>query len=169
MQRGILISVEEYLSTSYRPDREYIDGTIVERNLGEKDHSRLQMALSAFLYNRRDEYGIHVFPEQRVQVKPTRFRVPDICAVAGDEPNEQILTLPPFLCIEILSKDDRMTEMQERIDDYLSFGVSYVWVLDPRTKRAYVYTSEASREVKENLTTQDPEITVPLRELFPEL
>ncbi len=169
MERSTLISVEEYLRTSYRPDREYIDGTIVERNLGKKDHSRLQMPLSAFLYNRRDEYGIHVFPEQRVQVKPTRFRVPDICAVAGDEPNEQILTLPPFLCIEILSKDDRMTEMQERIDDYLSFGVSYVWVLDPRTKRAYVYTSEASREVKENLTTHDPEITVPLRELFFEL
>jgi hypothetical protein len=26
MERGTLIPVEEYLSTSYRPDREYIDG-----------------------------------------------------------------------------------------------------------------------------------------------
>ncbi len=167
MERSTLISVEEYVATSYRPDQEYVDGTLVERNVGEWDHSNLQMVLSAYLFNRREELRIHVVPEQRVQVKPTRFRVPDICAVAGEKPDEQILTRPPFLCVEILSKDDRMSEMQERIDDYLSFGVSYVWVLDPRTKRAYVYTSEASREVKETLSTQNPEIKVPLRELFP--
>ena len=36
-----LVSVEEYLNTSYDgADREYVDGRIVERNLGEKDHSR---------------------------------------------------------------------------------------------------------------------------------
>ena len=168
MERSTLISVEEYLGTSYRPDREYVDGALVERNVGEWDHSNLQMVLSAYLFNRREELGIHVVPEQRVQVKPTRFRVPDICAVSGDKPGEQILTRPPFLCVEILSKDDRMSEMQDRIDDYLSFGVPYVWVLDPRTKRAYVVTSEASHEVKDALHTQNPAIAVPLSELFSE-
>ncbi|GMR21869.1 MAG: hypothetical protein BMS9Abin37_0189 [Acidobacteriota bacterium] len=168
MEHSTLISVEEYLRTSYRPDREYVDGALVERNVGEWDHSSLQMVLSAYLFNRREELGIHVVPEQRVQVKPTRFRVPDICAVFGDKPGEQILTRPPFLCVEILSKDDRMSEMQDRIDDYLSFGVPYVWVLDPRTKRAYVYTSEASHEVKDALRTQNPAIAVPLSELFSE-
>ncbi len=165
MERGTLIPVEEYLSTSYRPDREYVDGTLLERNVGERDPSELQMALSAYLFNRRRELNIHVFPEQRVQVKPTRFRVPDVC-VTGDKPREQILTSPPFLCVEILSKDDRMSEMQERIDDYLSFGVRYVWVIDPRTKRAYVHTSEGIREAKEALRTQNPDIVVPLDELF---
>jgi len=168
MERSTLISVEEYLATSYRPDEEYVDGTLVERNVGEWDHSHLQMVLSAYLFNRREELGIHVVPKQRVQVKPTRFRVPDICAVAGEKPGEQILTRPPFLCVEILSKDDRMSEMQERIDDYLSFGVSYVWVVDPRMKRAYVYTSEATQEVKDFLRTRNPDISVPLSELFSE-
>ena len=56
--------------------------------------------------------------------------------------------------------------MQDCIDDYLSFGVPYVWVLDPRTKRAYVYTSEASHEVKDALRTQNPAIAVPLSEHF---
>jgi Uma2 family endonuclease len=69
---------------------------------------------------------------QRVHVKATRFRVPDVCVVLGQEPDEQVFTEPPFLCVEILSKDDTMTGMQERIDDYLKFGVRYVWVLDPR-------------------------------------
>ena len=125
------------------------------------------MIVSGYLYNRRQELGIHVVPEQRVQVQPTRFRVPDVCVVSGKEPSEQILTSPPFLCVEILSKDDRMSEMQERIDDYLSFGARYVWLVDPRTKRAQVYTSEGSHEVKDALRTRDPEIVVPLLELFP--
>ena len=169
MERSTLIPVEEYLSTSYRPDREYVDGTLVERNVGERNHSEVQMALSAYLFNRRNELNIHVFPEQRIQVTSTRFRVPDVCVVAGDKPPEQIFTTPPFLCVEILSKDDRMSEMQERINDYLSFGVRYVWVIDPRTKQAYVHTSEASHEVKDALRTEKPEIVVPLDDLFGEL
>lgn len=82
------------------------------------------------------------------------------------EPAEQVLTHPPFLCVEVLPKDDRMSEMQERIDDYLSFGVRYVWVLDPRTKRALVYGAEGIQEVKVALRTRNPEILVPLTELF---
>jgi Uma2 family endonuclease len=167
MERSTLVPVDEYLATSYRPDREYVDGQFLERNVGEWDHSKLQMIVSAYLYNRRNELSIHVVPEQRVQVKPTRFRVPDVCVVSGKEPSEQILTSPPFLCVEILSKDDRMSEMQERIDDYLSFGVRYVWLVDPRTKRAHVHTTKGSHEVKDALRTRDPEIVLPLEELFP--
>jgi Uma2 family endonuclease len=90
--------------------------------------------------------------------------------VAGPRPQEQIFTRPPFLCIEILSKDDRMSEMQERINDYLAFGVKYVWVIDPRTRRAYVHTADGSREVRDGyLRTENPEIAVPIAELFAEL
>jgi Uma2 family endonuclease len=167
MERSTLTPVEEYVTTSYRPDREYVDGTLVERNVGERDHSEVQMALSAYLFNRRKELKIHVFPEQRVQVKPTRFRVPDVCVVAGEKPSEQILASPPLLCVEILSKDDRMSEMQERIDDYLSFGVRYVWLIAPRMQKAYVYTASSIHEVKDALRTANPEIAVPLDELFP--
>lgn len=170
MSSGTLVGVEEYLSTSYRPDREYLDGVVLERNLGERDHSALQMFLSGFLYARRAQWDIQVFPEQRVQVTPTRFRVPDVCVVAGKVPKEQIFTHPPFLCIEILSKDDRMSEMQERINDYLAFGVKHVWVVDPRTRRAYMHTSDGSREVKDGfLRTTSPDIAVPVAEIFAEL
>ncbi len=55
------------------------------------------------LYSREGEWGIKVFPEQRVQVSPNRLRVTDICVVAGADPQEQIFTRPPFLCIEIRS------------------------------------------------------------------
>src|SRR5579864_5054858 len=108
MPAGTLVSVEEYLSTSYDPDCDYVDGEVLERNLGEQDHSRLQGVLYAYLFNREKQWGIYVFPEQRVQVSRARFRVSDIYAVAGSRPIEQIFTQPPFLCIEILSPEDTM-------------------------------------------------------------
>ncbi len=164
MATGSLVSVSEYLSTSYRPDCDYVDGVVLERNLGEYDHARLQGEVFAYFHARRKEWGIRGVPEQRVQVSPTRFRVPDICVVMG-EPPEQIFKTPPFICIEILSKDDRLSAMRERVADYLNFGVGYVWVIDPHTRKAWRCTMGAIAEVTE-LRTEDPEIVVPLDALF---
>jgi Uma2 family endonuclease len=170
MATGTLVSVEEYLSTTYRPDCEYLDGIILERNLGEFDHGRLQALLAAYFVNREKQWRVRAITEQRVQVKETRFRVPDLCIILEPGPFEQIVRNPPFLCIEILSRDDTFDSMQERIDDYLTFGVSYVWVISPRSRRAYVYTAEGSREAKDGiLRTENPELTVILPELFASL
>ncbi|HEY6989841.1 MAG TPA: Uma2 family endonuclease [Bryobacteraceae bacterium] len=159
------VPLSEYLETSYRPDCDYLDGELLERNVGEWDHSRLQMLLSRYLSNREKEWGILVVPEQRVQVKARRFRIPDI-AVLTSPPSGRIVTEPPFLCIEILSKSDRMVEMQERIDDYLEFGVRYVWLINPQTRRAFIYTPEGVGEVKDGiLYTANPDLRVSLAEL----
>jgi len=162
-----LISVDEYLRSVYEPDCDYVDGILVERNVGEKDHSLIQQELWFYLRQRRREWGIFPIIEQRLQVSPTRFRVPDVCVVAGPEPKEQVFTQPPFLCIEILAPEDRMSRMQLKIDDYLSFGVAYVWVIDPQTRRAWVYTPDLMREIRDGmLRTERPDLAVPLDELF---
>ena len=142
MATGALVSINEYLSTSYDPDCDYVDGIIEERNLGENDHADLQSAILAYLRSHRKEWGIYSVVEQRVQVSPTRFRVPDVCVVAGERPKEQIFRTPPLMCIEILSPEDRLSRVRERVDDYLSFGVPYVWLLDPATRKAYRWTAD---------------------------
>ena len=86
---------------------------------------------------------------------------------AGERPPEQVFIRPPLLCVEILSPEDRMSEILERVSDYLAFGVRYVWVLDPRTRRAHIYRSDGVHEMKDGiLWTSDPEILVPLDQLF---
>jgi Uma2 family endonuclease len=167
MATRTLISVEEYLETSYRPDRDYVDGEVVERNLGTRDHGWLQAAIAAYFFNRRRQWNITVLTELRIHVKPTRFRIPDVCVILGDT-DEQIPTKPPFLCIEVLSPKDRMKRVQERITDFLEMGVPYVWVINPATRQAYVATpSEALREVKTDvLKTENPVFEVPLNEIF---
>ncbi len=113
------LSVEEYLRTSFSDaDREYVDGRIVERNLGEVDHSELQTAVAHYL---RTHYKKQVWAgvEVRVQVKKTRFRIPDITVVAGSKPAERIIRTPPVVAVEVLSPDDRAGDLEEKINDYL--------------------------------------------------
>ena len=78
----------------------------------------------------------------------------------------KILHEPPFLCIEVLSPEDRAGRIQRKIDDYLGFGVRYVWLIDPSQKRAWSYTIEGKRESAETLTTSAPDLTLSLREIF---
>ncbi len=167
MGAATLISVEEYLSTSYSPDREYIDGRIVERNLGEKTHSTIQGNLFGWFWDRRKKLPYRAFPEQRVQVSSTRFRVPDVTVVKTSQAQGEIFTNPPHLVIEILSKDDTMVYMQEKIDDYLRFGVPYIWIINPRLRKGYVATKAGIVEAQSGfLETSDPEIRVPVAEIL---
>jgi Uma2 family endonuclease len=167
MPAAAQISVSEYLSTTYRPDREYVDGEVVERNLGEREHSSVQALLSAYLIARKTLWRLIALIAQRVQVKPDRFRVPDVCALYADAPYEQIVRHPPFLCVEILSREDTVTSTVARLDDFLNMGVPNVWLIDPRARRGYRYTSEGMLEAKDGvLRTTVPGVEVPLAEIL---
>jgi Uma2 family endonuclease len=167
MGAAALVSVEEYLSTSYDDaDWEYVDGEVLERNLGEIDHSDIQGS-ALFYLRRRYKHLAWVGPEVRVQVKARRFRVPDVSVVLGPKPAGRIVKTPPFIAIEVLSPEDRADRMQTKIADYLEFGVQYIWLLDPETKTAIVYTRNGITAVTEGvLRTAEPVIELPLAELF---
>lgn len=166
MKAGTQVSLEEYLETVYRPDCDYVDGEVVERNVGEVEHGDFQLGIGAYLRARQRALGIFVATEVRVRVSASRYRIPDICVIKGGKPNERYITQPPFLCIEVLSERDTLDNIQERIDDYFAMGVPYVWVVNPRTQRGWVYTPESIVEVKDRvLRTADPEIAVPLRDV----
>jgi Uma2 family endonuclease len=170
MKTAALIPVEEYLRTSYRPDRDYVDGEVWERNWGERDHSTLQGELIFYFHARKREWKVFVYPEQRVQVAATRFRVPDICVYVGAPPKEQIFRTPPFICIEVLSPQDRMARVQDRIDDYLKFGVPYVFLINPKNRRVWRYAQAGSTEVTDGiLRTENSSLSVPLAEIFASL
>ena len=167
MGTGTLVSVQDYLSTSYRPDRDYIDGHLIHRNVGQKDHSKLQGEIFAWFRERRRALRLAAFPEQRIRVAPRRYRVPDVCVVNLPEPDEQIFTSPPYICIEVLSPDDTSPALQDRFGDYLAMGVPNIWALDPSTRRAWQITREGHLEVRDGiLRTTDLRIALPIADLF---
>jgi len=167
MQASTLVSLEEYLASHYDPDRDYVDGVLLERNVGEYDHARLQLLLGVYLGARERVWGVRALVEQRMQVRSGKFRIPDLCLILRSAQVTQVLLAPPFLCVEVLSPSDSLESLQERIDDYLAFGVPYVWVLSPKSRRGWIYTPDAIREAKDGvLRTENPDIAVPLVELF---
>ena len=145
MAASTQISVEEYLKTVYRPDRDYVDGVVKERNLGERDHSWIQASFVTFFRVRSKETGLIAWPDWRFQVRATRYRVPDVVVTQG-KPSGRILTDIPVLCIEILSPEDRFSRVNERIGEYLNFGVPVVWLVDPEDKLIWIYRSSGMEQ-----------------------
>lgn len=131
MGTSTLISVDEYLHTTYRPDCDYIDGEVLERNMGEQSHATLQGYISAIFWTNRDRWQLRALPEQRVQVRADRFRIPDISVVPRSASRDPILRTPPLLCVEVLSSDDSLRTLQQRVHDYVAMGVPNIWVVDP--------------------------------------
>jgi Uma2 family endonuclease len=167
MSTATLVSMEEYLAISYRPDCDYVDGTLVERNVGQKDHSKVQGEILRWFVERRRALRLDTFPAQRVQVNRKRCRVPDVCVVRLPEPDEQVFTQPPYICIEVLSPEDTFPRLQERFDDYLATGVPNVWAIDPASRRGWRITREGPLEARDGcLRTHDNQVSLPIAELF---
>jgi Uma2 family endonuclease len=139
MATNVIVPVSEYLSTMYRPDCDYVDGEVQERNLGEQDHSDLQTRIAKLLGTDDNEVYVRVNTELRVQVKPERFRIPDVCVRRADAPSEQIVRTPPLLCIEVLSPEDTVARTRARVRDFLEMGVHQVWAVDASTRSVMIF------------------------------
>jgi Uma2 family endonuclease len=127
------ISLTEYMSTSYRPDREYVDGVLVERNVGEWKHGRLQVLLGAWFGSQEDHWQVASLIACRVQVSPTRVRVPDVLLITL-KPQVDVPVEPPVLAVEVLSTEDSLAEIKEKAADYFEMGVAAVWIIDPQVR-----------------------------------
>jgi Uma2 family endonuclease len=133
MATALHIPLKDYLALNFRPDREYVDGEIRDRNVGKYEHARVQALLAAWFNQHEKDWGFQVVTEQRVQVSPTRVRVPDV-ALRPLGPQPDVITAAPALVIEVLSPDDTYSDTQERAQDYRAMGVETIWIIDPKTR-----------------------------------
>lgn len=161
------IPLSEYLRTSFRPDREYVDGELRERNVGKFEHARIQALLTIWFGIHEREWGIIVITEQRIQVAESRVRIPDLTVtMAGPQPDT--LVDPPLLVIEILSPDDSYSDTQERAQDYREMGVETVWIIDPKTRTGRMCTGASWVEAR-RLTVAGTSLFVELGEIFSQI
>lgn len=159
------IPMEVYLRSTYEPDVDYVDGQIEKRNVGEYDHNAVQQALLIWFYQRGKEWNVRAIQEQRLRLTPTRVRIPDVCVFYRGFPIEQIFTQPPLLCIEVLSPEDRVSGVDERIEDFLRFGVKSVWVIDPKKQSGWDCSSGSWVRTSQ-FTVPGTPIQLVLSELF---
>ena len=126
--------LEVYLSSSFEPDAEFVNGVIEERPMGENDHSAWQQALSLWFGQHSEEWNIRVRPEFRIQVRPDNFRVADIALLDRSRPAEKFATYPPIAVFEILSPEDTVRRTIPRLADYEAMGIQTILLLDPEGK-----------------------------------
>lgn len=162
-----LLSIDEYLRTSYHPDADYIDGEIEERNVGEYDHGKIQgMLFHIFTLNQR-AWNTDPVIEQRIRVAPSRVRICDVAILRADAPREPVTLTPPLICVEVLSPEDRISRAKLVLADYLTMGVPNIWLIDPLRRAAFTFDATGLHEADPaNLTVANTPIRVDLTEAF---
>lgn len=141
MATRALVPVDEYLRTHYGdPDREYVDGRIVERSLPDYLHGETQALLCALFWslNRRG-LPFYASAETRLRTAATRFRIPDVSVFAPHRPTEPMPSEAPYIAIEVRSMDERETELQAKLDEYAARKIAHIWVIEPRSRTLFVH------------------------------
>ena len=130
-----LIPIEEYLRTAYEPDAEFVDGRIVERSMPEDPHSAVQVRLVQLFTPVSPSNNLYLRTELRMKLSPTRIRIPDLAVFQG-KPAELVPSKPPLVVVEIVSREDRHTQIIEKCEEYRSWGVLHIWLGRPMAAAA---------------------------------
>src|ERR1700675_3022787 len=153
------ISVDEYLHTSFPDlDREYRDGELVERSLPDYLPGRTQALLLVFFEALRKKLSFYACSETRVKVREGLYLIPDVSVFRPSPPPSSVPDQPPFIVVEILSPDDRLNAVREKLEEYKAWGVPHVWLVDPHSRR--MYTCGAG--LTEVLSLRIPELRIEL-------
>lgn len=163
-----MMTVEEYLRTSFEDgDCEYVDGEIVGRTGGDLVHSRAHAELIGALCKLNSAMGLRVLPSIRTRTGASRFRVPDIGVWLPGDIGRRIPTVPPFLIVEVLCEDDCMTRMKMKVEEYLSVGTQWIWLVDPEARKAFCYSQgNTCGFTCDVLRTENPAIEIPLEQVL---
>jgi Uma2 family endonuclease len=167
-----LVSLEEYLNTSYEPDMEFVDGALVERNVGTQRHSRLQRIVTNYLQRFHKSHRIEAFPAVRLRVTAQRHRVPDVLVLEIPYDEGKFITDVPAITVEIKSPDDKFDDIVDKCFEYASLGVGNILVMDPDHRRAWQFEHNTLRALPGasiDLHLRQSTIDFPFAEMFAEL
>ena len=160
-----LMPVDEYLRTSYKPACEYRDGVLTQKAMPTYEHSQVQFQVNFLIRIHFTQFKAG--PEQTVRLSEHRYLVPDVAVQRKDRIQKPYPTEPIHLCVEILSPDDRLSEVIAKCEEYLAWGVPMVWIIDPVSQAAWEFSPKhALHEVSLDGSLTAPEIAIPLAEIF---
>lgn len=131
------LTVEEYLSDPELEKLELVDGVAVETGMGSKKHSIIQLQCGYLLKtDLRSRSGYYAATELRCRLEVdgrVRFRLPDVCVVAGEggEGEPRYLDGAPLLVAEILSPEKTVAELMRKVDEYFANGCKLAWLILP--------------------------------------
>jgi Uma2 family endonuclease len=173
---------EDLLAMPDGKSYELVDGRLVERKMGAESSEiggNLYFLLRMFC--RGHDLGI-VWPAdngfQCFPHAPGLVRRPDVSFIRrgrlpGDVSPKGWVKIPPDLAVEVVSPNDLVGELEEKLDDYRKADVPLVWVIYPEQRKARIFRLDGPAvELMEDdeLTGEDviPGFRCPLREILPQ-
>ena len=161
-----LVSESEYLRLTFdgsEPD--YVDGEIKERGMPTNSHSQVMLAFCLIFGRFMLKLPLYPRPEIRFRAAPGRYRIADIAVYAHHAPSAEIPPEVPYVVIEVVSPDDRLDDIMEKLDDYQAFGIPHIWLADPALRRLSVYR-DASLISVPALTLPEVHLDIKLADIF---
>jgi Uma2 family endonuclease len=137
---------------------ELVDGTLVEKAMGLQESliaGRIIYLLSLFVVPRK--LGLITSPDGMLRILANRVRIPDVAFISfaklpGQKlPQEAIPSLVPDLAVEVISESNTRSEMNLKLEECFSAGLSLVWYVDPKGRCVDVYTAaDRVQRISEN-------------------
>jgi len=174
-----LITGEQLYAMGDVSPSELIKGEIVRHMPTAHLHGHIEAAIVIPLgiFNRQHKLGRVLTGEVGIYTgrNPDTVRAADVAFISYERLNQAkargYLTIAPELVVEIMSPDDKWSEVQEKLEEYFEVGVLMVLVVDPRRKAVHVYRSldDWNRlTIDDELTLENvlPGFRVPVAEIF---
>ncbi len=143
---------------------EFVNGKIIEKPAMKQEEFFIAKFLSR-LFVKTVAYanGDELIVESDSHIDSKRKRVADIgyFTEAQIEAAREGNKFAPALAIEILSPNEKLEDIEEKIQDYFDAGVQLVWYISPKTEQIYTYTSTTDLKIfkGENICHASPVLT----------
>lgn len=121
-----------------------------------------------WLWNRQTKLG-KVFSSSTIFTLPKGGkRSPDVAWIANErwdalsrEEQEKFPTICPDFVIELRSRTDSLTKLQEKMQEYLDSGLRLGWLIDPISQQVAIYRQNQEVEIVSLPTTLSGEDVLP--------
>jgi len=168
---------EELMRIKHEGKVELVDGEVILMTPAGLEQGRINARLTVRLgsYVLRRKLG-EIFDAQTGFRPYGNMRAPDISFVRKERLPEGRLPkgfghFAPDLVVEVFGLNETISDYEDKVSEYLSWGVRLIWLVDPNTRTVTVIRANGERQVlseKDVLTGEDvvPGFKVRVKKIF---
>ena len=144
---------------NHKPYLEYWFGEPVQKAVPTWLHSMLQKIIMRLL----DDTGYESGAEVKLKISSDFQPLPDVAAVLPGQVELPYPTRPVEVVVEILSPDDRFSEILTKCRLYAELGIKHIYVVDPATRHVWCWYTDRPPILVNSL------VTIPVSAIWSEL
>jgi len=176
-----LMSVEEYWDFVNLPENhdrhfELIEGKVIEMSRPSQFHGMICMEIGYLLRHwlgQQQQPGYIAMNDAGVILheEPATVVGPDVAYYPLTEVPKKWAEVAPTLAVEVLSPNDKPSEVNTKLQEYLTSGTRLVWLIDPESRTVTIHRPDTEPRT---LSAQDelsggeelPEFSCQVADLF---